>query len=364
MDTISFALEILQEKKDNIIAMPRTYRIDWENSVHHVMSRGIEKNRIFRSSRDYDDFIERLETCVGETGITVIAWALMPNHVHLLLKTRSTPMWKFMHKLLTGYAMYFNRVHDRVGHLFQNRYLSILVQSEVYLMKLIRYIHRNPLAANIVKDIEALGLYPWTSHYGVMNPGIYPWQNTSNFIKANIGNNTDDIRQYAVELLSEDSCTDNSCLERGTYVLGSEGVSALDSTEHHERECTSGIKILGSYDFATDVYKELQGHAMIPSRNRSEEHSMILSVLEYAARKWNLPVSILTSGRRLQRICRAREFICYCLTNVLSLRLLDSSRILNISASGVRNAAKRFSSDPMAEYFVRECFEYGEIDPK
>ena len=85
----------------------------------------------------------------------------MTNHVHLLLKTGLAPIATVMRRLLTGYAVSFNRRHRRHGHLFQNRYKSFLCEDDLYIKALVQYIHLNPLRAKAVKDIKELGIYGW-----------------------------------------------------------------------------------------------------------------------------------------------------------------------------------------------------------
>ena len=103
--------------------------------------------------RDRDNFLERLGNVLTETNTPCFAWSLIPNHLHLLLRTGNIPIATIMRRLLTGYAVTFNRRYRRHGHLFQNRYKSILCQEDLYLLELVRYIHLNPLRSKIVKDI-------------------------------------------------------------------------------------------------------------------------------------------------------------------------------------------------------------------
>ncbi len=106
--------------------MPRQARIDALGAVHHIIVRGIERRKIFLDDQDRDNFVNRLGDLVIETQTPCFAWALLPNHFHLLLQTGSVPIATLMRRLLTGYAIGFNRRHRRSGHLFQNRYKSIL----------------------------------------------------------------------------------------------------------------------------------------------------------------------------------------------------------------------------------------------
>ena len=129
--------------------MPRKARIDAPGALHHIICRGIERRKIFLNDIDRDDFVDRLSMIVSESETLCYAWALIPNHFHLLLKTGNTPIATVMRRLLTGYAVGFNHRHRRYGRLFQNRYKSILCQADPYLLELVRYIHLNPLRAGI-----------------------------------------------------------------------------------------------------------------------------------------------------------------------------------------------------------------------
>lgn len=108
--------------------MPRKARIDAAGALQHIIARGIERRKIFQTQADYTDFLERLGKILKETDTRCFAWAMIPNHFHLLLKTGKAPIANVMLRLLTGYAVSFNRRHRRWGHLFQNRYKSILCQ--------------------------------------------------------------------------------------------------------------------------------------------------------------------------------------------------------------------------------------------
>jgi REP element-mobilizing transposase RayT len=102
------------------------------------MVRGLDRQAIFRGDPDRADFIARLAALAEEGDLIVYAWALLPNHAHLLVRSGSRPLARSMRRLLTGYAGAFNRRHQRTGHLFQNRYKSIVVEEEPYLLELQR----------------------------------------------------------------------------------------------------------------------------------------------------------------------------------------------------------------------------------
>jgi REP element-mobilizing transposase RayT len=115
--------------------MPRKSRIDAPGALHHIIARGIDRGLIFRDEVDRDRFLERLGTLLSETRTACYAWALLPNHFHLLVRAGAVPVAGLMRRLLTGHAIVFNRRHRRWGHLFQNRYKSILCQEEPYFLE-------------------------------------------------------------------------------------------------------------------------------------------------------------------------------------------------------------------------------------
>jgi REP element-mobilizing transposase RayT len=119
------------------------------------MVRGIERRKIFANDADRDQFLSRLGEVLEETKTICYAWALLPNHFHLLIRTGPVPISTTMRQLLTGYAVWYNRTHRRHGHLFRNRFKSILCQEDAYLVELVRYIHLNPIRAGIVGSVLA-----------------------------------------------------------------------------------------------------------------------------------------------------------------------------------------------------------------
>ena len=148
--------------------MPRQARLDAPGVLQHIMARGIERRKIFWDDKDRSSFLERLAMILEETQTQCYAWTLIPNHFHLLLRTGKTPLSKVMRRLMTGYAVTFNIRHRRSGHLFQNRYKSVVCEEDPYLLELIRYIHLNPLRAKLVEDLKALDKYPWTGHSAIL----------------------------------------------------------------------------------------------------------------------------------------------------------------------------------------------------
>jgi len=146
--------------------MPRNARLDIPYLVHHVMARGIEGCDIFRNDSDRYSFLRRLSDIITDVGgVSLYAWALMSTHFHLLIRLEGdVRLSSVMQRLMTGYAVNFNKLHKRKGHLFQNRYKSIVVEEEPYFLELVRYIHLNPVRAGILSSVSQLGKYKFTGH--------------------------------------------------------------------------------------------------------------------------------------------------------------------------------------------------------
>jgi REP element-mobilizing transposase RayT len=163
--------------------MPRQARLDVPGTLHHIIIRGIEKKDIVSSDKDRQDFVARMGAIVLETETSVYAWALMSNHAHILLRSGPSGLSRYMLRLLTGYAISYNRRHRRHGHLFQNRYKSIVCEEDSYFKELVRYIHLNPLRANLVDNLTKLDRYKYCGHSVLMGRVKNDWQDRDYVLK-------------------------------------------------------------------------------------------------------------------------------------------------------------------------------------
>jgi len=145
--------------------MPRMPRRDAPGAIHHVTLRGVARCDIFVDDIDRAELYRRIALVAREHRSPILAFAFMGNHIHLVICTGPVPLATTMARIATGYALYFNRRHGRVGHLFQNRYNATPIEDDAHLRHSIRYVHVNPLAAGILRgDVDALDDYPWTGH--------------------------------------------------------------------------------------------------------------------------------------------------------------------------------------------------------
>ena len=141
--------------------MARRPRLFAPGLLYHVIARGNQRQSTFLDDQDYRAYLTRLATYRIRYGVILYAYCLMPNHVHLLLQPSDAPLAKFMQGLQQSYTQRFNRVHDKVGHLFQGRYKAIVCETDAYLATLVRYIHLNPVRAGLADDPEG---YLYSGH--------------------------------------------------------------------------------------------------------------------------------------------------------------------------------------------------------
>jgi len=147
------------------------------------MIRGIERGDIVSGEKDRQEFVSRMGDLAEKTKTKIYAWALLSNHAHILLRSGPKGLAFYMRRLLSGYASYYNRRHNRHGHLFQNRYKSIVCEEEPYFMELVRYIHLNPLRGEAVKSLGALDAYSWCGHGAIIGRAERKWQDASYVVK-------------------------------------------------------------------------------------------------------------------------------------------------------------------------------------
>jgi len=141
--------------------MARKPRIEFEGALYHVITRGNQRQQIFRGTADNERYLKILDDYKLRYDFLIYAYVLMENHVHLLIETKEAPLSKILQGINQRYTMYFNRRYATVGHLFQGRYKAMLCEKDSYLLSLVKYIHMNPVRAGIAKSPEE---YRWSSH--------------------------------------------------------------------------------------------------------------------------------------------------------------------------------------------------------
>jgi putative transposase len=142
--------------------MARKPRIEFKGAFYHVITRGNQRQKVFKDKDDFLKYLEILSNYKIRYKYFLYAFVLMNNHLHLLIETQEIPLSKILQGINQSYTTYFNRKYKTVGHLFQGRYKAILCDRDEYLLSLVKYIHSNPVRAKIVKTPDE---YQWSSHH-------------------------------------------------------------------------------------------------------------------------------------------------------------------------------------------------------
>jgi len=320
--------------------MPRRSRIDAPGALHHIIVRGIERKTIFKDDADRDNFLERLKNILTDSNTSCFAWALIPNHFHLLLRTGRVPISTVMKRLLTGHAMYFNRKHNRVGHLFQNRYKSILCQEDVYALELIRYIHLNPLRAKTIPDLKFLDKYTYSGHAAIMGKKKNNWQDTDYVLKlfnSKLSLARRRYREYVKKGISEGKRLD---LIGGGLVRSAGGWDALKGLRKIKAYMKGDERILGDSDFVETVLKECQDEFDRRYLLKSGGYDFDTVVDRVAQVLGMNRAEVLSSGRQPHKV-HARSLLCFWASRELGMSMVQLSKRLKISQPTASQSATR-----------------------
>ena len=320
--------------------MPRRARLDAPNALHHIMVRGINKAAIFQDDQDRNKFLERLGENVVEAKCAVYAWVLMTNHVHILFKSGGKGISAVMRKQLTWYAQYYNRRHRRTGHLFENRYKSILCDENNYLLALIRYIHLNPVRAGMATTLEELDLYPWSGHSAVMGKHQCEWMDVS-YVLSQFGSKVhaarSDYRTFVQEGFVQGRVPE---LTGGGLVRSKGGWSQVESARRRGQKEEYDERILGSGEFVTAVFKEIEERQIRQFKLRRAGRT-IGKIIDQECDENSISVQELKSGSRRRKVCAVRIQIAKRGLDELGLSLAEIARNVGVSTSGIARAVKR-----------------------
>ena len=320
--------------------MPRKARIDASGAVHHVIVRGIERRDIFLDDTDRDNWIARLGKILLETRTPCYAWAIMSNHVHLLLRTGAMPLCTVMRRLLTGYAVSFNRRHGRHGHLFQNRYKSILCQEDLYLRELVRYIHLNPLRAGVVETIEELGHYAYCGHGVLVGRRVCKWQASGYLLRLFYSKTAEARRRYREYVREGIAKGPRPELTGGGLIRSLGGFRAVRGLDDDAGRMASDERILGDGDFVTEVLKENQDRLERQSLYRSRGYDLDWLVTRVAEVLEMREEAVIRPGRYADTVA-ARSILCYAAHRELGIRTVALAKRLGISQPTVSQSVQR-----------------------
>jgi REP element-mobilizing transposase RayT len=293
--------------------MARRARVEFPGALYHVITRGNQRQSIFRDDQDRGKYLEILSSLKKQFTFRIPAYVLMLNHVHLLLESGAVPLSRIMQRLGSGYTQYFNRRHKQVGHLFQGRYKAILCDKDSYLLELTRYLHLNPVRAKVVTDPAD---YQWSSYRGYVGetPG-QQWLDSA-----------DVLDQFSKKVKEARK------LYR-QFVLEGKG-------EGHKEEYYDVLegRFLGDKEFS----EEIKAKAEVPGYVRMKIKPEALLGVACAVLE-RRRAEVIGAGKDRERV-RAREVICYVGRNCTELSVTALAKSLGVDATCVSRSVARMEN--------------------
>ena len=336
------------------IRMPRGPRLDAPSTLHHVMVRALDGRPLFWDDRDRADLVGRLAAVAARTRLAVLAWALLPNHVHILVRTPpASPEGTYrptlaptMRRLLTGYAGAYNRRHGRKGHLVQNRYKSILVEEEPYLLELVRYIHLNPLRANVASDLRALDRYPWSGHSALVGAVPRPWQAVAEVL--GLFGGTPRVRRQRYQRFVADGVGQGQRpeLQGGGLRRSAGGWAGVARLRRGREAWAADERVLGSGHFVERILREAP-----PQSPPLATMSALPALIAAGAAALKVSPQEITAGSRRRPVAHARAVVSWVALQQLGLPATEVARALGVTPAVVRRTLEE-GSDLLSAYGV------------
>jgi putative transposase len=320
--------------------MPRKARIDYPGGIHHIIIRGIERKRIFQDDQDRNAFLDRLGFLLLESKTSCFAWALLSNHVHLLVRTGVIPVAGLMRRLLTGYAVTYNRRYRRHGVLFQNRYKSILCQEDPYLLELVRYIHLNPLRAKVVGSLEALDRYPYSGHSGVMGLWKRRWQDVDTVLGYFGQRKTGARRNYREYVGEGEEQGRRPELVGGGLIRSLGGWEGVQGLGRWRGRFKGDERILGESEFVGQVLKA-SGEGMERRYGWRAKGIDLDRIIGRVGEIFGIKREEMKGGGKDKKEVAARSVVSYWAVRELGVSVTEVARRLGVTQPAVSQAVRR-----------------------
>ena len=245
-----------------------------------------------------------------------------------------------MRKLLTWYAQYYNRRHKRTGHLFENRYKSILCDEDNYLLALVRYIHHNPLRAGNVKTLEELNRYPWSGHRTIIGKATHSWMDAE-YVLAQFGNSRRKaIHEYRAFMLEGVGQGRSKELTGGGLIRSQGGWSQVLSMQRRGQKEDFDERILGGGAFVHTILKEAEENQLRQVKAKRAGKT-IQKIIEEECRRQGISIMELQGGGKRRKVSNTRALIAVRSRAELGLTAAAIARYVGVSTSAISRAIER-----------------------
>lgn len=287
--------------------MPRKRRIHYRYAIYHVMLRGNYRQNIFHDDEDRKIFCKILERCTKKYLCSIHLFCLMTNHIHLVIEVSDIPLSKIMQNISSLYSMLHNRRYNKIGHLFQGRYKSNLIQNEAYLLELCHYIHANPIQARMCQSLDD---YLWSSHLVYSKKQSLSWLTT----------------QYIEQLLSE-----------LVNAKSNHYISFIKNRENtYKKPAYCSFDDSGELVIRDSVKLKMKNIPTLGLKNIP-----LRKIANVVCAELNLSMKELTSERQTQSIALARSLVTYFAHYHASYTLQDISAALGRKPDSLSKTLQR-----------------------
>ncbi|HEV8715380.1 MAG TPA: transposase [Candidatus Binatia bacterium] len=315
------------------------------------MARRIARQPIFQDDADREDFVQRVARLAEAEALTVYAWALLPNHFHPLVRTGRQPLARSMRSLLTGYAGAFNRRYRRSGHVFQNRYKSVVCDEEAYFLELVRYLHLNPLRARIVADLEGLAKYAYSGHVALVGTRAYGWQDIE-AVLTQFGTARRRAQQEYLRFVEAGVKQGRRVeLQGGGLIRSAGGWQAVQELRRGREGYAGDERILGSSEFVEQVRQEVEGRQ---AHGRGTQRVLpVERVIEQVCQAVGVRAEELRGSGRRATVSRVRAGVAYLWLEWLGQSGPAAARALGVHPATIYEMAQRGRQE--AAYWEQLC---------
>ena len=307
--------------------MARKPRVHFPGALYHVIARGNQRQRTFRSNSDRSRYLDLLKQYRERYSFNLYAYVLMGNHVHLLLEAGQVPLAKVMQGLQQSYTLYFNRKYNLVGHLFQGRYRAILCDRDSYLLELVRYLHLNPVRSKLVKDPAE---YRWSSH------GIY------------LGKGAGQTKFVQTEWILSQFSKNRSEARRRYRQFVLEGIGDGHRDDFYT---TKEQQYLGDDDFVEEVTRRIEGEEPGTIRINLEQIEKVV------CRHYDVSSELLQSRSKERRGSFGRAVIAHLAVESGGIKLKDVAQRYNRDQVSLSLGLKRLRDRMREEAQVKSGVE-------
>lgn len=304
--------------------MPRPNRIEFPGAFYHVYARGNNKQKIFQDEQDYSVYLDRIERYYNRYPFILYAFALMSNHIHLVIETCEIPLSKIMQGIQQSYALYVQKKYRTVGRLYQGPYGAVLYDREEFVLTLVRYIHRNPVEAFLVENPEK---YPWSSHAAYLNLADYSF-----LCKKTVLEMFPYYETKAIKMFHE-------------FVLdGPESLEQIDFDDVKDRT------IIGNKKFVENVKTTIEQSSYVLKTDFNSNLSMpskktLSEILIIVSKQTKVSAGSILSQSRLRTITETRRIIAFIAAKYTGYGIVEISKFLRLDASSISRMIFKVESE-------------------